>query len=156
MIQDPSLTLALALTTISASQDDLVELYLQIFPSSNLLQALIEREVQTSGQHEVLDLYQSWADLGYLAEHESSLFRSNTFATKILTAYARANGRHYLNQTLRDLLVSLTTASPRFNMDYDPYLETPTEVDQVARKNLRNCVEAFLLTILNSISMVPR
>lgn len=87
-------------------------------------------------------------------EHEASLFRSNTFTTRILTSYARTQGYGYLRHTLRDLLLSLCEAPSTFTMDFDPH-SPPSEKDEVAIKNLQSVAEAFLSTIRQSISEVP-
>lgn len=105
-------------------------------------------------------------------DHESTLFRGNSFATRILTVYARSRGYHYLRDTLKDLLVTLCLKPPEFSMvsrsrhsvvaplsdlehsqDFDPHRQTAA--DDVASRNLEQVTEAFLVCISQSIEQVP-
>ena len=44
-------------------------------------------------------------------DHEATLFRGNSFATRLLTVYARASGYDYLRDSLKDLLWSMCQRS---------------------------------------------
>jgi len=68
-----------------------------------------------------LRLYHHVDSFLHPADHESTLFRGNSFATRILTVYARARGYHYLRNTLKDLLHTLCQKPPEFSMVIPPF-----------------------------------
>ncbi|KAM0749716.1 hypothetical protein T439DRAFT_302673 [Meredithblackwellia eburnea MCA 4105] len=140
LLRQPDLTLAMALCEVctAANYEDLTEVFLKVFDTpksiAKFLKAVIEMEVTAT-------------------DHESTLFRGNSFATRILTAYARARGYHYLRNTLKDLLLTLCKKPHEFSMDFDPHRQTPA--DDAASRNLEQVTEAFLVCISQSIDQVP-
>lgn len=58
------------------------------------MQAVIEMEVSVTGARAQDCLRLRKLTHFHLPDHESTLFRGNSFATRILTAYARARGYH--------------------------------------------------------------
>ncbi|KAK4704245.1 neurofibromin 1, partial [Phenoliferia sp. Uapishka_3] len=140
LIRQPDLTLAMALCEVCTAShyEDLTELFLKIYDTpktiAKFLKAVIEMEVSVT-------------------DHESTLFRGNSFATRILTAYARARGYHYLRNTLKDLLLTLCKKPHEFSMDFDPHKQTAA--DDAASRNLEQVTEAFLVCICQSIDQVP-
>jgi neurofibromin 1 len=88
------------------------------------------------------------------AEHESTLFRGNSFATRLLTAFARARGYHYLRATLSDLMMGLCRKPREFSLDFDPHAATAD--DDVGMKNLETVTEAFLNVISSRWTKMPK
>jgi hypothetical protein len=86
-------------------------------------------------------------------EAVASLFRRNSIATKLITAYTKVVGAQYLAQTLRPPLRQLLS-KPR-NYELDPGKLLPGESREV---NLKNVVEAstlFLNAIRESLGWCP-
>jgi neurofibromin 1 len=102
----------------------LIEVFLKVFNTrktiARFLKAVIEMEVFVTGSLCFFWWCRATPRLTVLhhpfADHESTLFRGNSFATRILTVYARARGYHYLRNTLKDLLLTLCQKPPEFSM----------------------------------------
>lgn len=119
--QPGPLAIAMCHVASAAQYEDLIEVFLRVLNTrkviSRFLKAVIEMEVSFTGEPSMLRrARRNSADLSAFADHESTLFRGNSFATRILTVYARARGYHYLRNTLRDLLLTLCSKPPEFSM----------------------------------------
>ncbi|KAH9819427.1 hypothetical protein DFH28DRAFT_1080087 [Melampsora americana] len=140
MICRPDLTLALALCKVCGSADfeELTEIILNIFDCRKgvikFLKAVIEKEVSET-------------------EHESTVFRGNSFTTRLLTVFARAKGYDYLRNTLANLLLGLSNKPSEFSMDFDPHRASAD--DDEASRNLEQVTEAFLNVIAVSWKKLP-
>lgn len=140
MICRPDLTLALAICKVCGSADfeEMTEIILNIFDSRGgvikFLKASIEREVAVT-------------------DHESTVFRGNSFTTRLLTIFARAQGYDYLRNTLSNLLVGLSNKPSEFSVDFDPH--RPSADDDEAAQNLEQVTEAFLNVIAVSWKKLP-
>ena len=98
-------------------------------------------------------------------EHESTLFRGNSFATKMLTSFGRARGYHYLRATLRDLMLSMCKRPRDYALDIDPHGgvdaltgdggDQQQQQQSEAVRNLETITEAFLQVITTNARM-PR
>lgn len=160
MICRPDLTLALALCKAcgSADYEEMTEIVLNIFDSRKgvikFLKAAIEKEVHDTGTS-VLRLapFGSLSD-SISSEHESTVFRGNSFTTRLLTVFARAKGYDYLRNTLANLLLGLSNKPSEFSMDFDPHRATAD--DDEAARNLEQVTEAFLNVIAVSWKKLPR
>ncbi|SCV72895.1 BQ2448_13 [Microbotryum intermedium] len=128
-----SLALALCEVCPPAKYDDLIEVLLRVMSSPSatvsFLRAVIAAEVSAT-------------------DHESTLFRGNTLASRLLTIYSKVQGYHYLRETLRDLLLTICSKPPEFNLDFDPHRDSSE--DDVASRNLIQVTEAFLVRIAQS------
>ncbi|PLW05507.1 hypothetical protein PCASD_23830, partial [Puccinia coronata f. sp. avenae] len=140
MICRPDLTLALAMCKICGSADfeEMTEVILNIFDHRKgvikFLKASIEREVAGT-------------------DHESTVFRGNSFTTRLLTIFARAQGYDYLRTTLSNLLVGLSNKPSEFSVDFDPHRASAD--DDEAARNLEQVTEAFLNVIAVSWKKLP-
>lgn len=141
LLRQPDLSLAIALCEACPSSqfEELIEVLFKVFNTQSslieLLKAVIELEVSAT-------------------DHESTLFRGNSFATRILTVYARTRGYHYLRETLKDLLSAVCSKPDGFVLDFDPHRESPE--DDSAVRNLEQITAAFLTTISNSLEEMPK
>ena len=91
-------------------------------------------------------------------EHESTLFRGNSFATRMLTSFGRSRGYHYLRATLRDLMLSMCKRPRDYALDIDPHGSGGGEAGEEqteAVRNLETITEAFLQVITTNARM-PR
>ncbi|SCV72897.1 BQ2448_15 [Microbotryum intermedium] len=133
-----SLALALCEVCPPAKYDDLIEVLLRVMSSPSatvsFLRAVIAAEVSAT-------------------DHESTLFRGNTLASRLLTIYSKVQGYHYLRETLRDLLLTICSKPPEFNLDFDPHRDSSE--DDVASRNLIQVTEAFLVRIAQSANVAP-
>ncbi|SCZ95032.1 BZ3500_MvSof-1268-A1-R1_Chr11-3g03557 [Microbotryum saponariae] len=133
-----SLALALCEVCPPAKYDNLIEVLLRIMstPSATVrfLRAVIAAEVSAT-------------------DHESTLFRGNTFASRLLTIYSKVQGYRYLRETLRELLLAICSKPPEFNLDFDPHRDSSDE--DVASRNLIQVTEAFLVRIAQSADAAP-
>ncbi|WAQ85082.1 hypothetical protein PtA15_5A656 [Puccinia triticina] len=140
MITRPDLTLALAICKVCGSADfeEMTEVILNIFDHRKgvikFLKASIEREVAVT-------------------DHESTVFRGNSFTTRLLTIFARAQGYDYLRNTLSNLLVGLANKPSEFSVDFDPHRASAD--DDEAARNLEQVTEAFLNVIAVSWKKLP-
>ncbi|MBW0469189.1 hypothetical protein O181_008904 [Austropuccinia psidii MF-1] len=140
MICQPDLTLALAICKICGSADfeEMTEVILNIFDNRKgiikFLKAAIEREVAET-------------------EHESTVLRGNSFTTRLLTIFARAQGYDYLRSTLANLLLGLSNKPTEFSVDFDPH--RPSAEDDEAARNLEQVTETFLSVIAASWKKLP-
>jgi len=141
VLRQPNLSLAVALCEVCPSSqfEELIEVLFKVFHTQpslvQLLKAVIELEVSAT-------------------DHESTLFRGNSFATRILTVYARTRGYHYLRETLKELLSTVCSKPDGFVLDFDPHRESPD--DGSAVRNLEQITAAFLSTISNSLDEMPQ
>ncbi len=141
LLRQPDLSLAVALCEVCPSSqfEELIEVLFKVFNTQaslvELLKAVIELEVTAT-------------------DHESTLFRGNSFATRILTVYARTRGYHYLRETLKELLATVCSKPDGFVLDFDPHHESPD--DDSAVRNLEQITAAFLTTISNSLEEMPK
>lgn len=83
----------------------------------------------------------------------SALFRGNSVATKVLTAYALIAGADYLRRTLRPLIQSVVYSSEGFEID--PMRLTPTENIRDNIQNLQAASTMFINKIFRSADSVP-
>lgn len=94
--------LIVALTQVTPAHlaDELIDLLLRLYATrermSRLLRVVIEHEVTST-------------------DHESTLFRGNTFATRLLTVHARRQGSAYLEDTLGELVTAVYNKPPDFH-----------------------------------------
>ena len=109
LLRQPDLTLALALCEVCTvgDYDHLTEVLMKVFhtPQSmgRFLKAIIELEVSVAGQYRPSSS-RCVADVDDV-DQEGTLFRGNSFATRILTVYARARGYHCKSPPLQRRLL---------------------------------------------------
>ena len=152
---DMSVTVAICETCPSSDMDDLAQLLLILFESRNqtnkLLKCLIAREVRRSGRLSALTFVPSYPPK---KESPGTLFRRNSIATKLLTAYAKLHGTQYLRATLEPILRKMMVAQSQFEVD-----PTKTRSREEANQNRMN-LEAFCERLISEISLslvnVPR
>jgi len=91
----------------------------------------------------------------------ATLFRGNTMATKLMTAFTRMTGRQYLTETLKslleDLAAKLTSNSPSLSLEIDPE-KIGSNDPQVVLDNmtlLRTTCQHFLDKIVGSMQRCP-
>jgi hypothetical protein len=85
----------------------------------------------------------------------ATLFRGNTMATKLMTAFTRMTGKQYLSDTLKPLLEELVaqmTAGTSFEID--PEKQTPEELT-ANMATLKKTCQHFLDRIVGSIKTCP-
>lgn len=84
----------------------------------------------------------------------ATLFRGNTMATKLMTAFTKMTGRQYLSDTLKPLLEDLSSRmSSGLSFEIDP--EKQGEDHAANMENLRKTCQAFLDSIVGSIRVCP-
>ncbi|MDP2439718.1 MAG: hypothetical protein Q8P67_28545, partial [archaeon] len=83
----------------------------------------------------------------------ASLFRGNSVATKILTAYSLITGTEYLKKTLKPLLSSVVYSSGGFEIDPNRLGPADSVKDNV--QNLLAVVTMFTSKIMRSVDAVP-
>lgn len=91
-------------------------------------------------------------------EQESSLFRGNTFTTRLLTVFAKTKGYEYLRETLAPMLYSIATKPAEYIVDFDPHRHATDGDEQAALQQVENVefvTGAFLTAIKASWSRMP-
>ena len=107
----------------------------------DLLKAIIEKEVTET-------------------EHEATLFRGNSSATRLLTAFARSRGYGYTRFLVTSLLSTLS-AQPLGLADLDMYSDASADDDSLVKLEVglnaaRNCAVSGILTILVPHRLWPK
>ena len=151
-----------------STPDELVGLVTQFATAADvllpLLDTLIRREVESTGGC-CSPLFSPLLSSPLLSSHcvravdESTLFRRNSMATKIMGAYSKAVGRSYLTGTLAaPMRAALATPLASVEMDANRLAQAQREEhDLVANaKALIEVTEAFLSAILASAAECPR
>lgn len=135
-------------------QDDLAKCLLPLFEqkkeTTRLFQLVISREVERTSE----------APLFSPVETESTLFRSNSIASKLMTQYTGIVGIPYLQETFRLPGTPLTSDSSLISeiiqgnqsLEVDPNKPDGSESNQ---HSIGNLAKRFLETILGSIDNVP-
>lgn len=84
----------------------------------------------------------------------NTLFRGNSFASKILSKYSRIIGTNYLIQVLTPIIDNI---SPNCNFEVDPdrYEQGITINEEKNQAAVRILTEEFLDGIMNSLSLMP-
>lgn len=84
----------------------------------------------------------------------TTLFRGNTMATKLMTAFTKMTGRQYLSDTLKPALEDLTRQlSAGASVEIDP--DKKEENHEQNMQTLMSICQAFLDTIVGSIGTCP-
>jgi hypothetical protein len=84
----------------------------------------------------------------------ATLFRGNTMATKLMTAFTKMTGRQYLSDTLKHLLEDLSAQlNAGVSFEIDP--EKLGEDHAANMEHLRKCCQLFLDNIVDSIKKCP-
>ncbi|KAK4049767.1 Ras GTPase activating protein ira2 [Microbotryomycetes sp. JL221] len=141
----PALVLAMSRVVPASSCDALIETLIQTLGTRQAMSSFVMRIVQ-----EEVDA----------TEHEATLFRGNSFATRLLTVYARAKGYHYLRNTLEQLITTLCQRSSGLTAlsrgdTFDLESRRASEEDDFASQDLEQVIEAFLSALSNSIADMP-
>ncbi|KAL1920332.1 uncharacterized protein VTP21DRAFT_1478 [Calcarisporiella thermophila] len=121
--------------------DTLALLLLKVFNSRKqtmlLLKTVIEREVANT-------------------ESESELFRRNSMATRMLSAFARLYGTDYMRTTLQPILQELYTHPEQYSFELDPAkVPNPEDINRNVA-NLKRTTQQFLDVICTTTNRVPR
>ncbi|KAF5334397.1 hypothetical protein D9611_013526 [Ephemerocybe angulata] len=101
-----------------------------------LLKLMIEREISQT------------------AETETTLFRSNSTCTRLLSAFARINGYTFLRILVDSLIKSLQAGPEGTEFELDPYQTSRQEFEQ-NRNNVNFGVKSFTDILTKSGSSVP-
>eukprot|EP01102_Stenamoeba_stenopodia_P002152 TRINITY_DN1191_c0_g1_i1.p1 TRINITY_DN1191_c0_g1~~TRINITY_DN1191_c0_g1_i1.p1 ORF type:complete len:471 (-),score=100.56 TRINITY_DN1191_c0_g1_i1:110-1522(-) len=83
----------------------------------------------------------------------STLFRSNSMASKLMSVYGRLTGQEYLHSTLRPLVRWIGASATSFEID--PAKMVGGDIIEENRKNLMEGAELFFNGIRRSISACP-
>ncbi|KAM0792957.1 hypothetical protein ACM66B_002715 [Microbotryomycetes sp. NB124-2] len=137
--RSPALPVAMSRVVSPAKYDELVETLIQVLGTrqamSSFLRTIIQEEVDNT-------------------EHEATLFRGNSFATRLMTVYARARGYAYLRRTLGGLILQLCERPSQFVDELDPGRRSEDD-EATSSSELESVTEAFLHTISASVADVP-
>ncbi|KAF0455119.1 gtpase-activator protein for ras-like gtpase [Gigaspora margarita] len=117
--------------------DELARVLTAVFDSKNkmipFLNFLIDREVHNNS-------------------HEEEIFRSNSFAQKLLCAFAKVHGCEFLRETLQPPINDLLSKPDDFDCDLNPGRYTTAEIER-NKINLKATIEIFLDAIYSSTMM---
>eukprot|EP01100_Stratorugosa_tubuloviscum_P000181 TRINITY_DN1038_c1_g1_i1.p1 TRINITY_DN1038_c1_g1~~TRINITY_DN1038_c1_g1_i1.p1 ORF type:complete len:534 (+),score=237.73 TRINITY_DN1038_c1_g1_i1:74-1675(+) len=135
---DLQLTIALCSAAPVTAADDIAKALINIFEvrgnTFSLLRSLITEEAANTSS-------------------ASTLFRSNSMASKMMSAFGRITGQEYLQATLRPLVKWISASSTSFEIDPAKMVE-----GDIIEENRRNLLEASVLFfngIRRSISNCP-
>ncbi|KAL1917866.1 uncharacterized protein VTP21DRAFT_3700 [Calcarisporiella thermophila] len=136
---DSQIALALCEVCPVVDIDMLSALLLKVYDSrgktTQLLRAIVELEVAST-------------------ESESELFRRNSMATRLLSAFARQHGAEYIRSTLQPLLQELYAKPHQYAFELDPTKVKDEEISQNLAK-LKCTTQRFLDVICTSGHKVP-
>ncbi|KAK4052185.1 Ras GTPase activating protein ira2 [Microbotryomycetes sp. JL201] len=136
--QSPALAVAMSHIVSPGKYDELVETLIQVLGTrqamSSFLRTIIQEEVENT-------------------EHEATLFRGNSFATRLMTVYARAKGYAYLRRTLESLILQLCQDPAYFTEDFE-HPRGPEDEGRMSSE-LERVTEAFLHAIAGSVPLIP-
>ena len=122
----------------SSDFEGITELVLEVLESRGLhlklLKAIIEKEIDETGENSTACCRSIGICSRFpsLQDHESTMFRANTPATRLLTAFARSHGYGYSRFLVTHLLSTLAT-QPLGLSEMDMYTEADPEDDGLVR-----------------------
>src|SRR5580700_710303 len=152
-----TLTIALCDACPSTEVDELTISLLNIFDSRglgfHLLQALIEHEVDETGESYVCHIFRACDSSS--VENESELLRRNCVTTKMLSIFAKWKGSSYLRMTLQKVLERLIVTAQDLDLELDPARTSSPEELQKNALQLRVVTKVFIDDICNSASHIP-
>lgn len=135
---DLVVTLALCNAIPVTAADAVAKALINVFEAKGntfrLLRALIEEEARSTTS-------------------ASTLFRSNSMASKLMSAFGRITGQEYLHSTLRPLVRWIGASATSFEID--PAKMVDGDIIEENRKNLLEGAELFFNGIRRSISACP-
>jgi len=136
----PQSTLVRALSKVFV-KDDLAAALITIFKENDQLLPLIKKiitdEVNTTARSE-------------------TLFRTDSMATKLMKEFSRIIGLYWVELVLGPLVVNICENATKLAVEIDPSKLRPGENRETNVKNLIDSVNAFLSSILNSVSTCPQ
>ncbi|CAG8637906.1 2796_t:CDS:10, partial [Cetraspora pellucida] len=134
---DFEVALSLCEACPQGDSDELARVLIAVFDSKNktipFLSYLIEREV-------------------YNNSHEEEIFRGNSFALKLLCAFAKVHGGEFLKETLQPPINDLLSKPEDFDCDLNPGKYTAAEIER-NKINLKATIDVFLNAIYSSHMM---
>lgn len=139
--------------------DTIIPVLLSIFETREsmltLLKLMIEREVAQTGSPPPFTLmWRLLIDLNTLTENETSLFRSNSTCTRLLSAFARTTGYNYLRTLVSALIESLRCGPSGTEFELDPYRAGKPNLEENVR-NVDFAVKTFIDFMADSTKFVP-
>lgn len=84
---------------------------------------------------------------------ESTLFRSNSLASKMMTHYTSMTGTPFLVQVLKDPMIEIINKNE--NLEVDPNRMSNADESDGNLKKLRELAQQFLDRILDSLDKTP-
>ncbi|KAJ3096381.1 Ras GTPase activating protein ira2, partial [Phlyctochytrium bullatum] len=88
-------------------------------------------------------------------DYASNIFRRNSMATRLLTAFCKAKGHDFLVTTLRPVLEELLSFNPPLTFEIDPVKMSERDDSTTNHKNLKMLVNRLLDAITSNHERVP-
>ncbi|KAJ3330367.1 Ras GTPase activating protein ira2 [Blyttiomyces sp. JEL0837] len=140
IITDKDLTIALALCDVS-DVEDVAGILMSIFESRGealrLVSAVIEHEVAKT-------------------DYASNLFRRNSMATRLFSAFAKSCGQEFLVAALKPVLEEILSIQPTLTFEIDPVRLQEHDDPAINLKNLKMLVKRLLDHIVGAQNMLPQ